>query len=131
MGVSKLTSTQLRVVTRRQSLTSAATMPPKKKKKAAKKSNSCIFDNFTQKVVAEFKEGFRVIDKDKDGFIGKEDLKATFAELGRPGTDEEFEAMIAECPSAIPGKIDPDHFRSMLMQFGNKFTNEVDEVYTI
>merc|ERR1712033_92732 len=107
------------VVTRRQSpITSAVTMPPKKKD--AKKSNSCIFDNFTQKVVAEFKEGFRVIDKDKDGFIGKEDLKATFAELGRPGTDEEFEAMIADSPTAIT-------FTTLLSMFAEKSSGEVDE----
>ncbi|CAL4192118.1 unnamed protein product [Meganyctiphanes norvegica] len=141
-------------------------MAPQKKKKVAKKSGSNIFDNFTQKQVAEFKEGFRVMDKDKDGFLGKEDLKATFAELGRPGTDDDFQQMLSDSPnpitfttllnmfaqkssgevdedevvaaafrsfeSATPGKIDPDQFRSMLMAFGNKFTNEeVDEVFTI
>jgi len=137
-----------------------------KKKKVAKKSGSNIFDNFTQKQVAEFKEGFRVMDKDKDGFIGKEDLRATFAELGRPGGDGDFDQMLSDSPhpitfttllnmfaqkssgevdedevvaaafrsfeGATPGKIDPDQFRSMLMAFGNKFTNEeVDDVYTI
>jgi len=141
-------------------------MPPAKKKKVVKKSGSNIFDNFTQKQVAEFKEGFRVIDKDKDGFISAADLKATYAELGRPGTDDDFQSMISDCPTQItftallnmfaqkssgevdedevvaaafrsfegatPGKIDPDQFRSMLMAFGNKFTNdEVDEVFTI
>jgi len=146
--------------------TTIVIMPPAKKKKVAKKSGSNIFDNFTQKQVAEFKEGFRVMDKDKDGFISKSDLAATFAELGRPGTDDDFQAMVNDSPNPItfttllnmfaqkssgevdedevvaaafrsfegatPGKIDPDQFRSMLMAFGNKFTDaEVDEVYTI
>merc|ERR1712111_167828 len=132
------------------------------KKKSAKKAGSNIFDLFTQTQVAEFKEGFQVMDKDKDGLIGKEDLRATFAEMGRPGTDEDFDSMVADAPNPInfttllsmfasrssgeqddddtvvtafqsfetePGKIEAEQFRSMLMSFGDKFTDkEVDDV---
>merc|ERR1712111_75121 len=135
------------------------------KKKSAKKAGSNIFDLFTQTQVAEFKEGFQVMDKDKDGLIGKEDLRATFAELGRPGTDEDFDSMVADAPNPInfttllsmfasrssgeqdddetvvtafrsfeteAGKIDSQQFKSMLMSFGDKFSDqEVEDVFGI
>merc|ERR1712198_283965 len=136
-----------------------------KQQKKAKKAGSNIFDLFTQTQVAEFKEGFQVMDKDKDGLIGKEDLRATFAEMGRPGTDEDFDSMVADAPNPInfttllsmfasrssgeqddddtvvaafqsfetePGKIDSEQFKSMLMSFGDKFSNqEVEDVFAI
>merc|ERR1712198_499764 len=114
---------------------------------------------FTQTQVAEFKEGFRVMDKDK------EDLRACFAEMGRPGTDEDFDSMIADAPNPInfttllsmfasrssgeqdddetvveafrsfetePGKIDSEQFKSMLMSFGDKYSEqEVEDVFAI
>merc|ERR1712198_137934 len=135
------------------------------KKKSAKKAGSNIFDLFTQTQVAEFKEGFQVMDKDKDVLIGKEDLRATFAEMGRPGTDEDFDSMVADAPNPInfttllsmfasrssgeqddddtvvaafqsfetePGKIDSQQFKSMLMSFGDKFSDqEVEDVFGI
>merc|ERR1712029_1080843 len=142
------------------------TMPAKQqKKKSAKKAGSNIFDLFTQTQVAEFKEGFQVMDKDKDGLIGKEDLRATFAEMGRPGTDEDFDSMVADAPNPInfttllsmfasrssgeqdddetvvtafqsfeteAGKIDSQQFKSMLMSFGDKFSDqEVEDVFGI
>merc|ERR1712198_292632 len=126
-----------------------------KQQKKAKKAGSNIFDLFTQTQVAEFKEGFQVMDKDKDGLIGKEDLRATFAEMGRPGTDEDFDSMIADAPNPInfttllsmfasqssgeqdddetePGKIDSEQFKSMLMSFGDKYSEqEVEDVFAI
>ncbi|CAL4124285.1 unnamed protein product [Meganyctiphanes norvegica] len=99
-------------------------MPPAKKKKATKKSVSCIFDQFTQKQIAEFKEGFRVMDKDKDGIIGKEDVAATFAELGRPGTDDDFAQMIADGGAPISLTV-------LLNMFASKSSGEQDDDETI
>merc|ERR1712212_1320971 len=102
----------------------ATIMPAKKPapKKKAKKggAGSNIFDLFTQKQVAEFKEGFQVMDKDKDGVIGKDDLKASFADLGRPGTDEDFDSMIADSPNPI-------NFTTLLSMFASRSSGEQDD----
>jgi len=98
-------------------------MPAKKpapKKKAKKGGGSNIFDLFTQKQVAEFKEGFQVMDKDKDGVVGKEDLRATFSDLGRPGTDEDFDSMIADSPNPI-------NFTTLLSMFASRSSGEQDD----
>jgi len=98
-------------------------MPAKKpapKKKAKKGGGSNIFDLFTQKQVAEFKEGFQVMDKDKDGVVGKDDLKQTFADLGRPGTDEDFDSMIADSPNPI-------NFTTLLSMFASRSSGEQDD----
>merc|ERR1711872_119486 len=101
-----------------------ATMPAKKPapKKKAKKggAGSNIFDLFTQKQVAEFKEGFQVMDKDKDGVVGKEDLKQTFSDLGRPGTEEDFDSMIADSPNPI-------NFTTLLSMFASRSSGEQDD----
>jgi len=98
-------------------------MPAKKpapKKKAKKGGGSNIFDLFTQKQVAEFKEGFQVMDKDKDGVVGKDDLKATFADLGRPGSEEDFDSMIADSPNPI-------NFTTLLSMFATRSSGEQDD----
>jgi len=98
-------------------------MPAKKpatKKKAKKGGGSNIFDLFTQNQVAEFKEGFQVMDKDKDGIIGKEDLRQSFAALGRQGTDEDFDSMIADSPNPI-------NFTGLLSMFAERSSGEQDD----
>merc|ERR1712212_483680 len=102
----------------------ATIMPAKKPapKKKAKKggAGSNIFDLFTQKQVAEFKEGFQVMDKDKDGVVGKDDLKATFADLGRSATEEDYDSMIADSPSPI-------NFTTLLSMFASRSSGEQDD----
>lgn len=118
---------------------------------------------FTQKQVAEFKEGFQVMDHDRDGIITKSDLRATFDEIGRMISDAELDEMLADAPGPInfttllhmfasrssgesddddvvaasfrafekeAGQIECDQFRSMLMAFGDKFTDqEVNDAF--
>jgi len=93
---------------------------PAKKKKVVKKSVSCVFDKFSQKQIAEFKEGFRVMDKDKDGLITASDLEATFAELGRPGTADDYSQMIADAGSSISLTV-------LLNMFASKSSGEQDD----
>ncbi|KAL7644230.1 UNVERIFIED_CONTAM: hypothetical protein RMT77_005056 [Armadillidium vulgare] len=69
--------------------------------KKAKRAGSNVFDQFSQRQVAEFKEGFQFMDHDKDGIIGKSDIRATCDELGRLTSDEEIESMINDSPSPI------------------------------
>jgi len=97
-----------------------AIMPAQKKKKVVKKSESCIFDKFSQKQIAEFKEGFRVMDKDKDGIISAVEIGATFAEIGRPGTDADFQQMEADAGAPISLTV-------LLNMFASKSSGEQDD----
>merc|ERR1711872_619884 len=132
-------------------------------KKAKKGGGSNVFDMFTQKQVAEFKEGFQIMDRDRDGTIAKDDLRGTFDEIGRMVSDSDLDGMLADAPGPInfttllhmfasrssgesddddvvaasirafeksAGKIEAEQFRTMLMAFGDKFSNqEVDEAF--
>lgn len=69
--------------------------------------------------MAEFKEAFQFIDQDKDGFLSKNDIRATFDSLGRICTDTELEGMIKEAPGPI-------NFTMFLTIFGDR-TQGTDE----
>lgn len=103
------------------------------------------------------------MDRDRDGTIGKEDLRGTFDEIGRMVSDGDLDGMLADAPGPInfttllhmfasrssgesddddvvaasirafeksAGKIEAEQFRTMLMAFGDKFSNqEVDEAF--
>merc|ERR1712212_762009 len=97
-----------------------ARKPPPKKKAKKGGAGSNIFDQFTQKQVAEFKEGFQVMDKDKDGILGKDDIKQTFADLKREGTDEDFESMLADSPNPI-------NLTGLLSMFATRSSGEQDD----
>ncbi|KAA1411307.1 hypothetical protein F0U44_22765, partial [Nocardioides humilatus] len=62
----------------------------------AKRTGSNVFSMFSQKQVAEFKEAFQLMDHDKDGIIGKNDLRATFDSLGRLASEKELDEMVGE-----------------------------------
>jgi len=98
-------------------------MPSKGSKsssKKAQKSGSNVFDMFTQKQVAEMKEGFQIMDRDKDGVLGKEDLRAIFDEVGRIISDNEITEMLAESDG-------PLNFTMFLNMFAEKNKGEVDD----
>lgn len=133
-------------------------------KRQAKRSGSNVFSMFSQKQVAEFKEAFALMDADKDGIIGKNDLRATFDSVGRLTSDKELDVMLSEASGPInftqlltlfakrmsssgatddddvvidafkkfdtDGLIDSEKFRTLLMNFGEKFTSkEVDDAF--
>jgi len=103
-------------------------MPPKKEKKEgskksstkAKKSGSNVFDVFSQAQVAEFKDGFQIIDRDKDGVLNKTDLRAMFDEIGRIVSDDDLDAMLGEAEGPI-------NFTTFLTMFAAKQSGENDE----
>ncbi|XP_009201028.1 myosin regulatory light chain 10 isoform X2 [Papio anubis] len=69
---------------------------------------------FDQSQIQEFKEAFTIMDQNRDGFIDKEDLRDTFAALGRINVkNEELEAMVKEAPGPI-------NFTVFLTMFGEK-----------
>ncbi|KAK1158384.1 myosin regulatory light chain 2B, cardiac muscle isoform-like [Acipenser oxyrinchus oxyrinchus] len=87
---------------------------PKKAKKKAEGASSNVFSMFEQSQIQEFKEAFTIMDQNRDGFITKEDLRDTFAALGRLNVkNEELEDMVNETPGAI-------NFTVFLTMFGEK-----------
>ncbi|XP_067824005.1 myosin regulatory light chain 2B, cardiac muscle isoform-like [Heptranchias perlo] len=89
-------------------------MSPKKAKKKVEGASSNVFSMFDQTQIQEFKEAFTIMDQNRDGFIGKEDLRDTFAALGQLNVkSEELEAMLQEAPGAI-------NFTVFLTMFGEK-----------
>ncbi|KAL4635990.1 myosin regulatory light chain 2, atrial isoform [Arapaima gigas] len=111
-------------------ISTASDMASKKaKSKAAAKrtqrGSSNVFSMFEQSQIQEFKEAFSCIDQDRDGIIKKQDLKETYAQLGRKLNvkDEELEEMLAE------GK-GPINFTVFLTLFGEKL-NGTDPEDTI
>ncbi|KAK4287988.1 hypothetical protein Pmani_038958 [Petrolisthes manimaculis] len=88
--------------------------------KKAKKGGSNVFDMFTQKQVAEFKEGFQVMDRDRDGIISKDDLRGVFDEIGRIVADKDLEDMIADAPGPI-------NFTTLLHMFASRSSGESDD----
>lgn len=83
--------------------------------KQATRSGSNVFSMFSEKQVAEFKEGFQVMDADKDGIIGKNDLRATFDMIGRIASNEELEEYLADAPG-------PLSFTQLLQMFGERMS---------
>ncbi|XP_071455138.1 myosin regulatory light chain 2 [Hetaerina americana] len=86
----------------------------------AKRTGSNVFSMFSQKQVAEFKEAFQLMDADKDGIIGKNDLRATFDSLGRLAVDKELDEMLNEAPGPI-------NFTQLLTLFANRMSGGSDE----
>lgn len=89
-------------------------------KKAAKRSGSNVFSMFSEKQVAEFKEGFAMMDCDKDGILSKNDLRATFDSLGRLVSEKELDAMVNEASGPI-------NFTQLLTLFANRMSGGSDE----
>jgi len=88
--------------------------------KKAQKSGSNVFDMFSQKQVAEMKEGFQIMDRDKDGILGKDDIRSIFDEIGRIASDQEIMDMLNEADG-------PLNFTMFLNMFAEKNKGEVDD----
>jgi len=82
-------------------------------KKKAQKATSNVFALFDQSQIQEFKEGFNMIDQNRDGFIDKEDLHDMFHSLGKDPPEQYLEDMIKEATGAI-------NFTMFLTLFGEK-----------
>merc|ERR1712071_249175 len=122
-----------------------------KKKQEVQRSGSNVFSMFSQKQVAEFKEGFQLMDRDKDGILSKNDLRATFDEMvndapgpinftmlltmfaeRQSGGSDEDDVVIGAFKSFDDGEgnIDGETLRHALMTWGDRFSSkEVDDAY--
>merc|ERR1712071_134431 len=90
------------------------------KKQEVQRSGSNVFSMFSQKQVAEFKEGFQLMDRDKGGILSKNDLRATFDELGRIAPEKELDEMINDAPGPI-------NFTMLLTMFAERQSGGSDE----
>lgn len=68
-----------------------------------------------------FSQAFGLMDHDKDGIIGKEDLRQTFDSVGRLATDKELDEMIGEVPGPI-------NFTQLLTLFANRMSGGSYEI---
>jgi Ca2+-binding EF-hand superfamily protein len=93
--------------------------------KRSKRAGSSVFSVFSQKQIAEFKEAFQLMDADKDGIIGKNDLRAAFDSVGKIANDKELDAMLSEASGPI-------NFTQLLTLFANRMAtsgaNDEDDV---
>jgi Ca2+-binding EF-hand superfamily protein len=94
--------------------------PSTRESKKAKRSGSNIFSMFSQRQLSEFKEAFQMMDADKDGIIGKSDLRATFDAMGKVANDKEMDEMLGEATG-------PLNFTMLLTLFGNRMSGEADD----
>merc|ERR1719342_1862356 len=79
---------------------------------------------FTQAQVAEFKDGFAIMDRDRDGVLGINDLRGVYDEIGRIATEDQLGEMMAEAPGPI-------NFTTFLSMFAAKQSGEVDDDDTV
>jgi len=83
------------------------------RKEEPKKKIGNVFALFNQSQITEFKEAFAMIDQDRDGIIGAEDLVAIYQQVGREADPKVVKEMLAECPDKI-------NFTHFLTLFGEK-----------
>jgi myosin regulatory light chain 12 len=83
------------------------------KKEEPKKKVGNVFALFNQTQIQEFKEAFTMIDQDRDGIIGADDLAAIYQQVGREADPKVVKEMLAECPDKI-------NFTHFLTLFGEK-----------
>lgn len=88
--------------------------------KKAKRTGSNVFSMFSQRQVAEFKEAFSMMDADKDGVIGKNDLRATYDALGRMVSEKELDELLNEATG-------PLNFTMLLTLFANRMSGSADD----
>jgi len=94
--------------------------PSTRESKKAKRTGSNIFSMFSQRQLSEFKEAFQMMDADKDGIIGKSDLRATFDAMGKVANERELDEMLGEATG-------PLNFTMLLTLFGNRMSGEADD----
>ncbi|XP_032814375.1 myosin light chain 5-like [Petromyzon marinus] len=101
-----------------------ASRKSRRKEGKPQRASSNVFSMFEQNQIQEFKEAFTMIDQDRDGAIGKSDLKETYASLGKLNVqEEELTSMLAEASG-------PVNFTMFLTLFGEKL-NGTDPEETI
>jgi len=87
---------------------SSSSSEPKEKKKIGN-----VFALFNQAQINEFKEAFTMIDNDRDGIIGEDDLAAIYQSIGREADPKVIKEMLKESSEKL-------NFTHFLTLFGEK-----------
>jgi len=82
-------------------------------KEGPRKKIGNVFALFNKTQIDEFKEAFTMIDSDRDGIIGEDDLVGIFNSTGREPDRKVIKEMLKECPEKI-------NFTQFLTLFGEK-----------
>jgi len=89
-------------------------------KRSSKKQGSSVFSCFSQQQVNEFKEGFQMMDADKDGILNKSDIRSSFDIIGKIVSDKDLDEMLADAPGPI-------NFTMLLSMFASRQSGEADD----
>jgi len=89
-------------------------------KKSSKKKGSSVFSCFSQQQVNEFKEGFQMMDADKDGILNKSDIRSSFDIIGKIVSDKDLDEMLADASGPI-------NFTMLLSMFASRQSGEADD----
>merc|ERR1712080_443179 len=92
----------------------------KSSKKASGKKLSGPLSCFNEKQLEEFKNGFNLMDQDKDGIISKNDLFRLFDIIGKLADDKELDDLICQSENPLT-------FTEMLTLFANKMEGAADD----
>ncbi|KAN0134307.1 hypothetical protein V8E53_007805 [Lactarius tabidus] len=91
------------------------TKPTKSQKSRARREPSGVFSLFQPQQIQQFKEAFSLIDQDRDGLVGEQDLKDTFASLGILPSPETMEELLTSRPgeSGVQSSSENPHDRGI------------------
>jgi len=78
-----------------------------------KKKIGNVFALFNQSQITEFKEAFAMMDNDRDGIIGEDDLASIYQTIGREADPKAIKEMLKESPDKL-------NFTHFLTLFGEK-----------
>ena len=88
-----------------------------------------MVEELSKEEIEEYKSIFAVFDKDGDGNITIEELKAVMEKLGQKGTDEELENEIKEMDLDGNGEIDLEEFLIVMPKM--KFKEEIRKAFMV
>nr|UEK51494.1 MRLC-9 [Parasacculina yatsui] len=102
----------------------ASTKRSSSKRSSKRGGGSSVFSCFSQQQVNEFKEGFQLMDADKDGILSKSDIRSAFDIIGRVVSDAELDEMLADAQGPI-------NFTMLLSMFASRQSGEADDDETV
>jgi Ca2+-binding EF-hand superfamily protein len=93
---------------------------PPPKRASTKKARRASGSIFSERKIAEFGEVFNYMDVDKDGIIGKNDLRSVFDTMGRIADEKELDEMLNESPGSL-------NLTNLIQIFSNKMAGSADD----
>ena len=81
----------------------------------------------TEEQKKEYTQAFEVFDKDKDGFVTRQELKTIMRSLGQNPSEDDIEEMMVTADANQDGKISYDEFMTLISN-QIKSSEDVDEM---